>query len=149
MERFNLRATQIRDIAGRLITVSNRSIVDVANLTARWAQVDFQVGVSYNDDIDQATALLLTTAQTLAEEWPDRVLDPPSLLGVDSFTDLNVLLRLTVRTPPGDQWAVARELRRRVKNAFDAAGIHILNPLFAPPTPPPEANEATDSSPAQ
>ena len=137
VERFNLRATQLRDIAGRLITVSNRSIVDVANLTARWAQVDFQVGVSYNDDIDQASALLLKTAQALADEWPDQVLDPPSLLGVDSFTDLNVLLRLTVRTPPGDQWTVARELRRRVKNAFDAAGISILNPLFAPNTAPP------------
>lgn len=149
VERFNLRATQLRDLAGRLITISNRSIVDVANLTARWAQVDFQVGVSYNDDIDQASALLLKTAQTLAEEWSDRVLDPPSLLGVDSFTDLNVLLRLTVRTPPGDQWAVARELRRRVKNAFDAAGISILNPLFAPLIPPVETKESTDDSSAQ
>ncbi len=136
VERLNLRATQLRDMAGRLITISNRSIVDVANLTARWAQVDLQIGVSYYDDLDKANALLLETAQALASEWHDRVLAPPELLGVDSFTEASVTLRLTLRTPPGDQWAVARELRRRVKQAFDAAGIAILNSLYTPPPAP-------------
>ena len=137
VERLNLRATQIRDMSGRLITISNRGITEVANLTARWAQVDFKVGVSYYDDVDKAGALLLETAQALAAEWPDRVLAPPDLLGVDSFTDLSVTLRLTLRTPPGDQWIVARELRRRVKQSFDAAGIAALNNLYAPPPAPP------------
>lgn len=145
VERLNLRATQIRDIAGRLITISNRSIVDVANLTARWAQVDFQIGVSYYDDVEKASSLLLETAQALAEEWHDRVLAPPELLGVDGFTDLSVTLRLTLRTPPGDQWAVARELRRRVKQTFDAAGISSLNSLYAPPPAP--SRGATDPAP--
>ena len=136
VERLNLRATQLRDISGRLITISNRGITEVANLTARWAQVDFKIGVSYYDDVDQAKDLLLATAQALAEEWPERVLGEPDLLGVDSFGDLNVVLRLTLRTPPGDQWAVARELRRRAKLAFDAAGLNILNTLYtAPPAP--------------
>jgi small conductance mechanosensitive channel len=137
VERLNLRATQIRDMSGRLITISNRGITEVANLTARWAQVDFKVGVSYYDDVDKASALLLAAAQALAEEWPDRVLAPPELLGVDSFTEVNVMLRLTLRTPPGDQWAVARELRRRVKHAFDTADIAVLNTLYAPPAAPP------------
>jgi len=137
VERLNLRATQIRDMSGRLITISNRGIAEVANLTARWAQVDFKIGVSYYDDADKAGALLLETAQALAGEWPDRVLAPPELLGVDSFTDVSVMLRLTLRTPPGDQWTVARELRRRVKHAFDSAGIAVLNTLYAPPAAPP------------
>ena len=136
VERLNLRATQIRDIAGRLITISNRNIVEVANLTARWAQVDFKVGVSYYDDAERAAALLLQTAAVLAGEWPERVLAPPELLGVDGFSDQNVTLRLTLRTPPGDQWVVARELRLRVKAAFDAAGIAALNSLYAPPPAP-------------
>lgn len=145
VERLNLRATQLRDISGRLITISNRGIVEVANLTARWAQVDFKVGVSYYDDVDTAKDLLLATAQVLAEEWPERVLAAPELLGVDSFGDLNIVLRLTLRTPPGDQWAVARELRRRVKLAFDAAGLNILNTLYtAPPAP---QREQTASKP--
>ena len=146
VERLNLRATQIRDMSGRLITISNRGITEVANLTARWAQVDFKVGVSYYDDVDKAGALLLETAQALAEEWADRVLAPPELLGVDSFTDLSVTLRLTLRTPPGDQWGVARELRRRVKQVFDAAGIAALNNLYAPPPAPPRGPQDATSA---
>ncbi|MGI4787567.1 MAG: mechanosensitive ion channel family protein [Janthinobacterium lividum] len=136
VERLNLRATQLRDMSGRLITISNRGIVDVANLTARWAQVDFKVGVSYYADLAQASKLLEDTAAALAEAWPERVLAPPEMLGVDSFTDLSVVLRLIIRTPPGDQWVVGRELRARVKAAFDGANIAILNNLYAPPPAP-------------
>ena len=144
VEKLNLRATQIRDMSGRLITISNRSIVDVANLTARWAQVDFRIGVSYYADLAEAQRLLEEAAVQLAEDWPERVLAPPELLGVDSFSDLSVILRLTLRTPPGDQWAVGRELRARVKAAFDAAGIAILNSLYAPPPFPGPAHSAVD-----
>jgi small-conductance mechanosensitive channel len=145
VEKLNLRATQLRDSAGRLITISNRNIVEVANLTARWAQVDFQIGVSYYSDLAVAQKLLEDTAKTLAEEWSERVLAPPDMLGADEFTDQSITLRLTIRTPPGDQWAVGRELRARVKAAFDAAGIVILNSLYSPP-PAPAA--APHSSPA-
>ncbi len=138
VEKLNLRATQIRDMSGRLITISNRSIVDVANLTARWAQVDFKIGVSYYADLAEAQKILEEAANTLAADWPERVLAQPEMLGVDSFSDLSVLLRLTLRTPPGDQWAVGRELRARVKTAFDGANIAILNNLSpAPPRPEP------------
>lgn len=149
VEKLNLRATQLRDISGRLITISNRNIVEVANLTARWAQVDFQIGVSYYSDFAAAQKLLEDTAKALAEEWPERVLAPPEMLGADEFTDQSIILRLTIRTPPGDQWAVGRELRARVKAAFDAAGVVILNSLYTPPaapTPAPEA--AAQSAPA-
>ena len=144
VEKLNLRATQLRDMSGRLITISNRSIVDVANLTARWAQVDFRIGVSYYAELAEAQTLLEETAIKLAEDWPERVLAPPEILGVDSFSDLSVNLRLTLRTPPGDQWAVGRELRARVKTAFDGAGIAILNNLYPPPPNPALTNPAGD-----
>jgi len=136
VERLNLRVTQMRDNEGRLITLSNRSITEVANLTAHWAQVDFRIGVSYYSDVHRAIDVLTQTAQTLADEWPERLPAPPEILGVDAFTEQNVTLRLLLRTAPGDQWAVARELRLRVKSAFDSAGIAVLNSLYAPPPAP-------------
>jgi len=129
VERFNLRMTQIRDMSGRLITLSNRNTTEVANLTARWAQVDFRVGVSYYDDLDHALSVLETAATSLAEETPERFLDKPEIVGVESFNDLNITLRLIVRTPPGDQSVVAHELRKRVKIAFDKEGIAIINDM--------------------
>ncbi len=130
VERFNLRMTQIRDSSGRLITLSNRSTTEVANLTARWAQVDFRIGVSYFDDVDHALEVLKSTVTALAAEWPERFLEEPDILGIESFNDLNITLRLTAKTPPGDQSVVAHELRRRVKVAFDRGKIAIINDQF-------------------
>ncbi|MBC8101649.1 MAG: mechanosensitive ion channel family protein [Cytophagales bacterium] len=131
VETLNLRITQIRDMSGRLITFPNRSIELVANATLRWAQVDFKVNVSYETDLRAAMATLETTAQMLKEEWPERILEPPLLLGAESFNPSDVTLRMTLRTLPGDQWAVARELRLRVKEAFDKEGILIAVPQRA------------------
>ncbi len=146
VERLNLRVTQLRDASGRLITLSNRSITEVANLTAHWAQVDFRIGVSYYSDVHRALEVLTQTAQALADEWPDRLPTPPEVLGVDALTEQNVTLRLLLRTAPGDQWAVARELRLRALSAFDGAGIAVLNSLYAAP-PAPSAPTHADKSP--
>lgn len=148
VERITLRITQLRDSTGQLVTLPNRSIVEVANATARWAQVDFKVGVSYYDDLGRAMDILRECAEAVAADWPERVLSPPELLGVDAFNDANVSLRLQMRTPPGDQWVVARELRARVKAKFDEAGIAILNTLYAPPLAPARDSGGSAKKPA-
>jgi small conductance mechanosensitive channel len=131
VERLNLRVTQIRDMSGRLITVPNRNIATVANETSRWAQVDLSVRVPYTTDLRDAMDILTKTAAGLKEEWPERVLADPVMLGVDSLGDVGVTLRMLLRTAPGDQWAVARELRLRVKCAFDEVGITMATPQMA------------------
>jgi small-conductance mechanosensitive channel len=128
VETLNLRITQIRDISGRLITFPNRVIETVANTTQRWSQVDFQVGVTYDTDLRKAMSVMETTAKTLQEEWESRIVAPPQLLGVDSFNASDICLRMLVRTLPGDQWNVGRELHLRIKEAFDDAGIIIAYP---------------------
>jgi small conductance mechanosensitive channel len=131
VERITLRITQIRDMSGRLITIPNRNILDVANATSRWARVDFKIGVSYYDDLAHAIEVLSETAAKLAKEKPEQILEPPQMLGVDSYTDNNIVIRMILKTAPGDQWAVARDMRLRAKIAFDTAGIAILNALHA------------------
>ena len=112
VERLDLRITQIRDLAGRLITIPNRNIAQVANLTSRWAQVDLRIGVSYYDDLQRAMALMTEAAEALKEEWPAKILADPEMLGVDSFNDANITLRMLLRTLPGDQWRVAPRTAR-------------------------------------
>lgn len=128
--RLNLRVTQIRDMSGRLITVPNRNIVNVANETSRWAQVDLKVKVPYATDLRQAMKTLTDTANGLKDEWPERITEDPVMLGVDSLADNGVTLRMTIKTTPGDQWAVGRELRLRLKEAFDQASIRLVVPVY-------------------
>ncbi len=128
VEKLNLRITQIRDLSGRVITFPNRAIETVVNSTLRWAQVNFAVGVAYDTDLRHAMRVLEETALQLQQDWPERIIEVPQLLGVDSYNPSDITLRILVRTLPGDQWTVGRELRLRVKEAFDSAGIVIAFP---------------------
>ncbi|MBW3624714.1 MAG: mechanosensitive ion channel family protein [Armatimonadetes bacterium] len=123
VERFNLRVTQIRDLSGRLVTFPNRVIETVANLTASWSQVDLKVRIPYRTDLRRAMEIVEETANGLAEEWPERILEPPEMLGVNAVTESNLELRMIVRTTPGDQWKVERELHLRVKEALEGADV--------------------------
>ena len=127
VELINLRITQLRDIEGRLITIPNSQISIIQNLSKDWAQVDFSVVVSPSTDLPRALDLLKQTAIDLSEdsEWRQAILEPPDLLGVETVDHRGITLRLLLKTQPLKQWPVARELKRRMKAAFDAADIEI------------------------
>jgi small conductance mechanosensitive channel len=47
--------------------------------------------------------------------------------GVEQVSADGVVIRLVVKTEPLKQWTVARELRRRIKERFDAEGIRVAH----------------------
>ena len=127
VESINLRITQLRNTEGRLITIPNSQIDVVQNLSKDWSQVDLSITVGPNNDIEKALYVFKATATEMAEdsEWQRSILEPPDLLGVDDINPTGVTLRLFLKTQPLKQWLVARELRQRLKYAFDDAGISI------------------------
>ncbi len=56
------------------------------------------------------------------------ILEPPEVLGVESLGQHYVTIRISVKTHPAKQWAVARALRVRVKKMFDREGIQVPYP---------------------
>ncbi|MDX2192578.1 MAG: mechanosensitive ion channel family protein [Gemmatimonadales bacterium] len=130
VERMTLRVVALRDLDGTLHYVPNSEIRTVSNRTAGWSRVVLDVGVPYAEDIDRAAAVLRDEAGRFAAEpeWAPRLLEAPELLGVQALADSAVVLRLWVRTTPGAQFEVARELRRRLKRRLDAEGIAIPFP---------------------
>ncbi len=62
------------------------------------------------------------------DTWRVDVLDEPEVWGVQSLDADGITIRLVLRTQPGRQWAVSRELNRRLKARFDAEGIEIPFP---------------------
>jgi small conductance mechanosensitive channel len=56
------------------------------------------------------------------------ILEPLEVMGIDAFGDSAMILKVRIKTMPLKQWVVGRELRRRMKKAFDAAGIEIPFP---------------------
>lgn len=130
VEKMNLRITQLRDTAGRLITIPTSDIDRVANFSLHWSRADLKIPVHYNADINQ----MLNIARQVGDEldndpdWGYLILEEPQILGVDDFGDSAVILRIWIKTQPMKQWDIAREYRRRFKLAVEAAGTEIPFP---------------------
>ncbi|MEQ9372207.1 MAG: mechanosensitive ion channel family protein [Coleofasciculus chthonoplastes F3-SA18-01] len=133
VEMINLRITQLRDAEGRLITVPNGEVRIVANLSSNWSRADLNIPVTYQADVDKALDLVRQVAHEMlmTQMWRERILDQPDILGVDNFDDRGFIIRVWIKTQPLKQWEVAREFRRRLKVAFDEAGILLSVPQQA------------------
>lgn len=127
VEGVTLRTTRIRDIEGTLWHVPNGEIRRVGNSSQEWARSLLDIGVPYDTDVDLATEIIEGVAQQMASEagYDELFLDPPEVWGVQALGADSVDIRLVIRTQPGAQWGITRELRGRIKAAFDVAGIEI------------------------
>ncbi|MGI9601707.1 MAG: mechanosensitive ion channel family protein [Acidimicrobiales bacterium] len=130
VEKVSLRTTRVRDIEGSLWVVPNGEITRVSNSSQLWARSVLDVEVGYDTDLDEAMAVISATAHELWREEAEAttILEEPEVWGIQSLGDSAISIRLAVKTEPAEQWATARELRRRLKTALDEAGIEIPFP---------------------
>ncbi len=127
VERITLRTTVLRDAHGTVHIVPNSAITRVSNLTKSWSRAVLDIGVAYREDVDHVIDVLRGEGRSFHADpaWAPLLLDAPEVLGVEQLGESAVVIRMSVRTLPQQQWAVARELRRRIKNRFDAEKIEI------------------------
>jgi small conductance mechanosensitive channel len=131
VEKVSLRVTTIRDVNGTVWHVPNSEIHRVGNLSQLWSRAVLDIEVAYGTDLRQAEGVIQRVADDL---WHDSdftsgdILDPPEVWGVQNLGADGIAIRLVVKTDPAEQWVVARELRLRIKEAFDEAGIEIPFP---------------------
>ncbi len=123
VEALTLRSTRVRGTDGALTIFPNGGINTVANLSKEWMRVVLDFEIDYASEVDRAMQIMLETAQQLANEKPDEILEAPTMQGLDKISGGNLILRVVMKTTPAKQAELARELRRRVKLALDAAGI--------------------------
>ncbi len=125
VEDMNLFVTRIRCPNGDLITIPNGAIGTVCNQTKDWSRVDYSVTVSADADMKKAIAVLQQVALGLYHDphWHQRMMQTPELKGVEEVSHQGIRLRIWLKTLPGEQWDVARELRLRVKVAFEDQGV--------------------------
>jgi small conductance mechanosensitive channel len=130
VERITLRTTTLRDLHGVVHIVPNGEITRVSNLTKSWSKAVLDIGVAYRESVDRVIELLRGIVEEFHQddEWSDRVLEPPEVLGVQELADSAVIIRVSIKTLPQEQFGVSRELRRRIKNRFDEEGVEIPFP---------------------
>jgi len=130
VERMTLRATFLRDLEGTLHVVPNGEMRIVSNRTKDWSRAVVDLGVAYEEDIGRVVAALGEIGHDFYkdEEFAPLLLEEPAVTGVEALGDWAVTVRIMVKTKPGKQWDVARELRRRIKETFEQEGIEMPYP---------------------
>lgn len=125
VEDISLRMTMLRDAEGVAHFVPHGEIRSVSNMSHGWSQALVDVRVGYGENVDQVMDVLRALAQEMRRdpEFGPLVLADPELWGVEELAETAVVVRLVMRTRPLRQWAVKRELLRRIKNRFDELGI--------------------------
>ena len=130
VEAINLRTTRLRDLEGKVHIIPNGSIGVATNFTKDWSRALVEIGVAYKENVDNVINVLKEVGEELRNDpaFKEFILEPMTVLGLDSFGDSSINIRLYFKTLPIKQWEVAREFRKRVKKAFDEKGIEIPFP---------------------
>ncbi|MBN2580239.1 MAG: mechanosensitive ion channel [Pirellulales bacterium] len=129
VERITLRMTVIRNYDA-VHFIPHGQITTVSNLTHKWSRAVFDIGVAYKENVDRVMEVLMQLGREMRQdpEFSRDILADPEMLGVDAFGDSAVVIKFLINTKPIRQWAVKRELLRRIKNKFDELGIEIPFP---------------------
>lgn len=130
VEEVSLRVTKVRDVHGTLWFVPNGEIRRVGNRSQMWARAVMDIEVAYSTDLELAARVIKEVADEVWKEQLESatIIEEPTISGVQSFGADAIAIRLMVKTDPGEQWATSREIRGRLKPAFDEHGIDIPFP---------------------
>ena len=130
VEDVTLRVTRVRSANGEVITLPNGQIVKVINLSRDWARAVVDVPVPTGADVNRVNEILRDVGRDTVRDPIRRplLLDPPTVMGVESLGLDEVSVRVVARTLPGKQFEVGRDLRARVVLAFRNQGMNVPPP---------------------
>jgi len=133
VEDVTLRITRMRSSNGEVITVPNGAIAKVVNLSRDWARAVVDVPVPASVDVNRVNEVLREVGREAFRDPALRplLLDPPSVMGVESLGLEEVNVRVVARTLPGKQFEVGRDLRARIILAFSRQGLSVQPPPTA------------------
>ena len=128
VQDFGLRVTRIQIWTGEIHIIPNGLIDHVVNYSRSGMGVVLEVAVALEVDLDQAIDIINNVCHEVAEERSDQVVDEPQVLGVTGLDSSGATIQIFGKVNPMQQWSFGRELRKRIKEAFDQEGIEIPYP---------------------
>ena len=135
VEDISLRVTRLRDLSGKVWYIRNGEITTVGNLSQGYSTGLVDIPVAYDSDAATAITVLKRVVEEVGDDpaWADSLLEPPIVLGVESIVGATMTLRILVKSPANQHYAVMRELRERAQVELTQAGIQ--GPALALPGP--------------
>ena len=130
VEQINLRTIVLRDEEGTLYVFPNGSITTLANRSKDFSYYVITLGIPYHEDPDRVAGILRDVGAELQKDphYGVFILEPIEIMGVDAFAEWAVQIKLRIKTVPQRQYEVGRELRRRIRLAFDQHNVAVPFP---------------------
>lgn len=130
VEGVNFRTIVLRDLGGVVHIFPNGTVTTLSNLTNDWSAYIFEIGVAYKENTDKVIEVMKNVGSEMKQDETLGyfMLEEPEIFGVDKFDNSAVVIKGRIKTKPIRQWLVGREYLRRIKLAFDNAGIEIPFP---------------------
>jgi small-conductance mechanosensitive channel len=127
VEDIRLRTLALRDLQGNLHIFPNGSINEICNMSREFSVAVFNIGISYDSDIEKATKLMAEEGEKIAtsDDFSGKILNTFEIHGIQELADSAVVIRATLKTIPSAKWLVYREYLKRIKIRFDQEGITI------------------------
>jgi small conductance mechanosensitive channel len=127
VEEINLRTIVLRNVEGVVYTISNGDIRTMANRSKEFAYYVISLGVDFDDDSDDVAEVAKAAGAEMQQDpaYGPLILAPLEVFGMEDVTATTVTIRFRIKTLPGSQWEVGRELRRRIKRGLKARGIKL------------------------
>jgi len=130
VESFSLRSVKLRHHRGYIYTVPFSDLGAVQNMSRDWVIEKITLTLTYDSDIDKARKIVKKIGLELAQdpEFSHSIIEPLKMQGVDQFGDTGMLMKMKLKTRPGEQFGIKRRALMLIKQAFDENGIKIAVP---------------------
>ena len=130
VEDMSLRRTTLRDANGTVHVVPNSEIKVVSNLTRDWAQLTLHVSAGADENSDRIIKLLQGIAMDVYEDdrFRDSLVSQPEVPGIERVSGQEVDYLVLAKVRPGQQYAIGRELRKRVIDCFQKEKVRSGGP---------------------
>jgi moderate conductance mechanosensitive channel len=134
VEHMTLRVTVLRDEAGVVHIIPNGKVETVSIVSREWGRGNVDFTVPYDEDLSRVLDTVGAECAGFAADHEAELVDGPDVLGVESLGPLGPTVKVTFKTKTGKNVPLARELRRRIKTAFDRAGLRFATSADEAPT---------------
>ncbi len=125
VEAISIRSLRLRSTRGMLNNVPFSQLGSVTNFSRDYniAKLDFRV--PFDTDVDQVRKVVKKIDKEIQqdEELGPNLLGPIKCAGVMSFDDSALIIRVKFKSKPGLQFAIQRQVFKRLKELFAEKGL--------------------------
>ncbi len=120
---FGLKTTKIKKLTGEVLSISNRNIDKIINISQEKAIVQLDIPTAYEENFDKIESVLKEVLDNSKKTY--KKIDKIEFLGISSFEESCIIYSVRFRCERETQWDLRRCLLKDIKEAYDRNKIKI------------------------